>query len=618
MKFKGLVLSIFLTVVLVACGQKKHTTLELRYGKNGLIVSNLIEDPTPVTETSATYTPGERLLTTAWGQGAPFNSTLPLVNDEKPVVGCVNTAMAQLLYYYQYPTQGRGIVFGRLASQDQWADLNQPIHWPLIKRDHRALSSSAQVEEFGELFRKMALVNKTSLGTSASGGSSTSTSFMTKNLVKHYGFSNQIKELNGEAGNIPVEMIDFIKSEIDQKRPLFLSMHGTLNHLVLIDGYIEQDGQFQVHLNMGWEGLHDKFYSLDQAIEVKETFERDGSTWQRTLSADEFSVFGQILPCRDDCYNDKEVSDTHVDNVLTGNFESMSDVDTFGPFDGAFDYSFNFKSPIYSNNPYYVTIINKFGQVIEERPTPYQVSVLEDFYVRVSPVSAVTNRYYQYKGDYKVTIKNLGPSNTRPTPRTFTLATSKNNFVIKPDEDELIRLSLHPFAPKDLEFKIKSSLTNEDFYSLDRNLLQIRGSHLQRDTLNEIKIESYSKNELVAESVLKVFVSDFKFSQGKKQELRGVFPNGSSTISFQTALQGKCKISGDRGFSNQAFFLSTEEIEAQDAAIESNFELGIYTINASLKKGYSSYPYESQYAAFEIAVECPEAEYTLAEIIETL
>lgn len=618
MKFKGLVLSIFLTVVLVACGQKKPTTLELRYGKDGLIVSHLVEDPTPITPKDGAYTPGERLLQTAWGQSAPFNSTLPLVNNEKPVVGCVNTAMAQLLYYYQYPTQSRGIVFGRLAAQDQWADLNQPIHWSLISRDHRTLSSSAEIEEFGEMFRKMALVNKTSLGTSASGGSSTLTSLMTTNLVKYYGYSNQIMSIYSTAATMSDQVISFIKTEIDEKRPLFLSLHGTLNHLVLIDGYREENGEFQVHLNMGWEGLHDNFYSLSNPIEVKETFERDGSTWQRVLSAEEFTIYGGITPCRENCFSDKEDGDHRSDNVLIGNFESMSDVDTFGPFPGASDYQLDFKSALYSNNPYYVTVINKFGQIIEEKTTPFTLSMLEDFYIRISPASAINGRYYRYLGDYSVTVKNLGAAATQATPREFKLSTSLSSFVMKPDEQEVIRLSLYPYAPENLEFKVTSAHESSETYSLDRNLLFINAAHLTSNSLNEIKVEAYLEDKKLDEISINIFVTEQKFQQGKIQVLRGKFLDASSTISFSAALQGKCTLSGDRGFSNQGFFISTQIIEASDGPIQSEFDLGIYTINASLKKGYSSYPYDEAKSTFEVLVECPDANYSFSEIIETL
>ena len=51
----------------------------------------------------------EPLLTTQWNQSAPYNNQCP-VNawGEHMVTGCVITAMAQVMNYYQWPKQGRG------------------------------------------------------------------------------------------------------------------------------------------------------------------------------------------------------------------------------------------------------------------------------------------------------------------------------------------------------------------------------------------------------------------------------------------------------------------------------------------------------------------------------
>ena len=44
------------------------------------------------------------LLTTAWGQGAPYNANCPVVSGVRSPTGCVATAMAQIMRYWQRPT----------------------------------------------------------------------------------------------------------------------------------------------------------------------------------------------------------------------------------------------------------------------------------------------------------------------------------------------------------------------------------------------------------------------------------------------------------------------------------------------------------------------------------
>ena len=53
-----------------------------------------------------------QLLTTVWGQGKPNNNLTPVYpgenGDEHYVVGCVATAMSQIMRYHKYPIHGKG------------------------------------------------------------------------------------------------------------------------------------------------------------------------------------------------------------------------------------------------------------------------------------------------------------------------------------------------------------------------------------------------------------------------------------------------------------------------------------------------------------------------------
>ena len=43
------------------------------------------------------------LITTTWDQGDPYNAQCPEINGQKPLTGCVATAMAQVINYFQWP-----------------------------------------------------------------------------------------------------------------------------------------------------------------------------------------------------------------------------------------------------------------------------------------------------------------------------------------------------------------------------------------------------------------------------------------------------------------------------------------------------------------------------------
>ena len=59
----------------------------------------------------ATHTAIKPLIKTQWAQGSAseagyiYNTLTPTINGQHCVTGCVATAGAQLMYYYQYPTQ---------------------------------------------------------------------------------------------------------------------------------------------------------------------------------------------------------------------------------------------------------------------------------------------------------------------------------------------------------------------------------------------------------------------------------------------------------------------------------------------------------------------------------
>lgn len=50
------------------------------------------------------------LCTDLWHQEPPYNALCPVVNGDTCVVGCVATAMAQVMNYHQWPERGNGII----------------------------------------------------------------------------------------------------------------------------------------------------------------------------------------------------------------------------------------------------------------------------------------------------------------------------------------------------------------------------------------------------------------------------------------------------------------------------------------------------------------------------
>ena len=77
--------------------------------------ARLLKDPqefASVTGEAATETVAYGpLLTTAWGQGYPYNQQCPHWSNGTPTyVGCVATAASQIMRYWGYPANGQGSI----------------------------------------------------------------------------------------------------------------------------------------------------------------------------------------------------------------------------------------------------------------------------------------------------------------------------------------------------------------------------------------------------------------------------------------------------------------------------------------------------------------------------
>ncbi len=82
-------------------------------------------------------------LTCKWHQSSPYNDQCPVLSpgyDEHVVVGCNSTAVAQIMYYWQWPTQGAGLhtwhydhrwrTIGSWDSEPLTVDPGIPLNWP--------------------------------------------------------------------------------------------------------------------------------------------------------------------------------------------------------------------------------------------------------------------------------------------------------------------------------------------------------------------------------------------------------------------------------------------------------------------------------------------------------
>ena len=207
------------------------------------------------------------LLKTEWDQDPLYNNYCPYDNtaSELTVTGCVATAMAQIMKYWDYPTSGTGShsythsTYG-LQSVNYGSTTYNWENMPAY------LSSSSTTEQINEVARLMyhcgVSVNMT-YGLSVNGGSSASTQMVGNALMNYFKYSSAItyKEKSNYSN---ANWKSLVKAELNEGRPLQYRGSGTGGgHSFVCCGYDSDDKFF---FNWGWSGRNDGFYALTSLV----------------------------------------------------------------------------------------------------------------------------------------------------------------------------------------------------------------------------------------------------------------------------------------------------------------------------------------------------------------
>lgn len=614
--FKTFILSILLTVVFVSCGSKKtNQLLTVRYNEQGIIVSAITEDQAPLNQAQEAYKAGERLLQTHWSQSSPFNQQLPAIHEILPPVGCANTAIAQVLYYFKHDIKPLGIFKGQLYKDEAWADFNTPIHWNYIRANPSEHKKQIQNDELAFLFKRLAVVNKTSLASAIGGGSGTSDQNLVHSIKHYLGFSSKLEVLSAKADQIKISSIqNKIITSINAKIPVLLTTQGSLAHALVVDGYKEIDGEILFHLNFGWGGLHNGFYNLNQAISVKEEFTKtDGSRWERILESSEYSFYFNLKPCRDDCQQFNEDQDLKIDKTMTGELDQVFDEDYFGPFSPSKQVDINLGS---WEKPYFITIVNQYGEVIAERNSSFSFESAFPYRIRISPKSLVSGSYYNRSSNYQFTIDSK-PSELSRSHQKIEL--SLNTQALSLNHSDTIRVLSSSYIPDGLSLTIEGDSIDENFYKTDRNLLIFNPDFFIKDKVYALNVLFKVNGIVVQSQSLEVIHTSKNLSLGPKQTLKGKFSSQHEEIIFQSVLKGTCSIKGHSGYSNQGFFIDFNQNGFTETEQEfQHLDLNIYTLRASLSHNRESYLLNPAKSDFNINVECTDANYSFSDITQIL
>lgn len=158
---------------------------------------------------------------------------------------------------------------------------------------------------------------------------------------------------------------------------------------------------------------------------------------------------------------------------------------------------------------------------------------------------------------------------------------------------------------------------------MDGNLLTLTPS--EKEIFCEITVSAQSEDGKVSRS-FDVLVLDESFYAGTAYDIGSSFINGTFIDKHLAYLEGDVSIRGDRGYSNQAFFVWVEDesgsavIDASDSAIFGTLSPGFYTICASLRNPFTFYyyDYDIDHSGYILSVSAPESLVTVEDLAEAL
>ncbi len=196
----------------------------------------------------------EPLLKTKWDQGCYYNEMCP--SDARSgycghaPTGCVATAMAQIMKYWNYPTKGTGSnsylspIYGKLmadfgSTTYEWNQMPNSV-----TRPNDAVATLMY-----------------HCGVSLYTGYSTyiSSAWGPRDaLVQFFNYSSKAMQVN-KSGFATSDWISLLKSELDLRHPIWYMGYSPAGHSFICDGY--QDADY-FHFNWGWSGSSDGYFYI--------------------------------------------------------------------------------------------------------------------------------------------------------------------------------------------------------------------------------------------------------------------------------------------------------------------------------------------------------------------
>ena len=209
------------------------------------------------------------LMTTTWNQNPRYNWECPYSEEDQAytVTGCVATAAAQVMKYWNHPAKGHGshgyshkdwgYLSVKFDTLYQWDDMPDALTWS---------STDKEIHAVAQLMHHVGVAVEMNYGVKESGAymqayGSYNLPSTERALKEHFRYNPMLKNINKDEIESDAIWDSILRHEIAYGRPvLYAGSDNDGGHAFVIDGY-NAEGFF--HVNWGWGGWYDGFYTTD-------------------------------------------------------------------------------------------------------------------------------------------------------------------------------------------------------------------------------------------------------------------------------------------------------------------------------------------------------------------
>ena len=195
------------------------------------------------------------LVQLKWNQDYPYNMYVPAGCP----TGCVATAMAQLMKYWEWPVTGTGEhSYIAMGYGEQYANFGATTYdWDNMVEVYTSSATQEQREAVATLMYHCGVSVNMMYEPDGSGAFSTDVPVA---INTYFSYSDQATHIS-KSGHTYDEWIALLKSNIDQHIPLYYSGQSTEGgHAFICDGY-DNDDLF--YFNWGWGGSANGYFLID-------------------------------------------------------------------------------------------------------------------------------------------------------------------------------------------------------------------------------------------------------------------------------------------------------------------------------------------------------------------